>query len=320
MFNNQPESHRPDTKHTPTFKSLLDLVGVSTRKPFDPVHERDASLMRPVTSGAKTPAPVLSLPELRNIIKSNPESTVIVSDLHGYVELLEHVMNELEIRRNGGNRTVRVGSIGDLIDGRTDGDTKTLQFAAKELDFLVAGNHEVAFMGGPRFGGMPDSDPQQLGVALHELVEREILVAAQEICGVLLTHAGVNTAYARSDAKTTAAFLNNEWQTFLASPKLRCNVLRTPAGLLASSPLRSGGSLSDLSSAIPPGCLWQAWEELLLKYPKTFRQIIGHSPRGTIEASLDDVLINIDAAGYRLGIAVITKEKQVILGSDFKTP
>ncbi|MBN8550373.1 MAG: metallophosphoesterase [Deltaproteobacteria bacterium] len=261
----------------------------------------------------------MTLHELKDLIGKSPETTIVFSDVHGYVELLERAMDELEIRRETphGKRTVRVGSIGDLIDGRSDGDARTLEFAKQELDFVIAGNHEVALMGGPSFAGQPSSDKQGLGPVLYELAYAGILKAALGASGVLLTHAGVNASYSLQNAELTAELLNKQWEEYLVSPKVRSRMLRQPAALLAPSPLRSGGSLSDLKNQASPGCLWQSWEELLINYPKSFRQIIGHSPRGRIESSQDEVLTNIDVAGYRVGIAVITKGGQIVLGSDF---
>lgn len=308
-----PDDPRP--LHLPPLLGFIDEARSST---FDPIQERQDSLRQPVTPGAKAAEPVLDLIQLREVIRRNPQATVVFSDVHGYVELLQGVMTTLGIRRSDPIRPARVGSIGDLIDGRNERDGMTIDFAKEELDFVLAGNHEVAFLGGPRFGGQPASDKNNLTRSLGELVELKLLVAAEASSGVLLTHAGVNQAYAKRDALTTATYLNAKWEKFLTTPRARSRMLREPAALLAPSPLRSGGSLDDLSSSPAPGCFWQAWRELLVSYPQQFCQIVGHSPRGRIETSLDNTLINIDAAGYRLGIAVIAQNGEVTLGSDFQ--
>lgn len=211
---------------------LLDLGDFSRKPKFDPIRERDESLKMPVTPGAKAASPILTLPELRVKIQEHPEATVVISDVHGYVELLNHVAAELGVRRQDTTRPKSVGSIGDLIDGRTKTDADALLYAERELDFVVAGNHEMAYMGGPSFGRQPPFDTASLGVSLHRLASQEILVAAQVAYGVLLTHGGINTAYAKSSAEATAESLMVDWQTFLTQPRGRSRMTREPAVLL----------------------------------------------------------------------------------------
>jgi hypothetical protein len=63
--------------------------------------------------------------------------------------------------------------------------------------------------------------------------------------------------------------------------------------------------------------MWQPWKTFLSDHPTKFRQIVGHSPLGRMESSLDGKIYNIDAAGYRLGLTLITPSRKLIFGSDF---
>jgi hypothetical protein len=201
-------------------------------------------------------------------------------------------------------------SVGDLIDGRSEDDERTLLFGTKVFDCIVAGNHEVSYLGGRRFKGQPLDDPEELQELLREAARKGVLQPSYRSEDVLVTHAGVNRYFARNaPIDDVVGKLSSAWESFLQQPRSRGTAI-----LNGPSPHRGG------HERYHPGCWWQDWTELLLDYPKQFRQIVGHSPRGHIERSLDGRLHNIDAAGFRLGIAVVTAAGTIEVGSDFIPP
>lgn len=265
------------------------------------------SLEKGVTPGAIRP-PHYTLEELATVIGRDAGSLVMVSDVHGQPELLAESLERLGLLREGSRvgAGVTLGSIGDLVDGRSfDGDQACLEMADL-FDVYLPGNHEAAIMGGGTFDGLPAPHMiPDLGRGLDRLAWQGKMPAALSFAGILISHAGVHREVLEHSSPDDAVRAADElWTGFLGS---RQNI---PDELFALDGLRGGSSSRG-------GLLWQDWRSLLENAPLSYRQMVGHSPRGSCETDPSGRLTLIDTAGGRIGIAVISPKGEIRVGSSW---
>jgi hypothetical protein len=222
---------------------------------------------------------------------------MVISDVHGSVDLLDTTLQRLGIIDSGGNRlnpNVHLLSIGDLVDGRNPQDGETLERASNWFDTVLVGNHEAAILGYGHFDGLDKKDPELVGLLREQIYEGRIKLA-HNAHGTLLTHAGVSGQSPYPDIDTAEYYLNKEWERTTLAPG------HLPRELFALDRHRGGGSAQG-------GALWQDWRGLL-ESPTDYSQIVGHSPLGSPETNPSGRVACIDQGGERLGVALLGEEE-----------
>ena len=286
-------------------------------KVHDPLQYRAESLLWSDTPGAVAVENVLSLSQLKAIIDSYPGCTVVVSDIHGYIDLLRNTLLGLGLITPSDERIlgpVKLVGIGDAVDGRRATDFETAKLVRSVFDLLVGGNHDVAHLGGPSFEGMVGQRPE-VSLELKRMAQSGQLVAALAVGDILLTHAGVHSDLFNDtlDPQEIADRLNNEWFDFLRNSKNQSELL------FEVSAYRIENEERKARAPLGGGVLWEDWRNLVDHHPTNFRQIVGHTNVGRPERSKSGLVYAIDVAGYRLGIAVITPSGEIHIGSDYTT-
>ncbi|WP_217924857.1 metallophosphoesterase [Miltoncostaea oceani] len=273
--------------------------------------DREEELRFAVLERGQTPDTIrpahYRLDELAKVIAREHGSTVVISDVHGQPQLLADTLGALGLMREG-NRVgggVTLVQIGDLLDGRGgEGDRACLEMACL-FDLVVAGNHEAAIMGGGTFTGLPAPHMiPELGRGLDRLAWQGSLAASFVVGDILISHAGVHRRlFGHTDPRAASKAIESLWHEFLGSRS------RTSAALFGVDGCRGGIELG--------GVLWLDWRNLLDNGPRSYRQIVGHSPRGSCESDYLGRFTLIDTAGARLGVAVITPDGRIRVGSSW---
>jgi hypothetical protein len=206
--------------------------------------------------------------------------TIIVSDLHGNVSLLEDVLHHAVF--SAGDRLIVAG---DLVDVGTD---DTIAMADSLGATVLAGNHEVSAAIGLRIS---PQNPETRAMA-PELARRFASgewPLAVEVEGWLVTHAGVSEALsdvigpAAGDAAAIASTLNEHFRDEISSA-----VRRMPLDYDELGGYRLiGGEL---------GPLWFR-PVSLTHIPSGLRQIVGHTPP---EAVASEHLAALRSRGWLL--------------------
>lgn len=192
--------------------------------------------------------------------------TIVVSDVHGDVALLEAVLLHASFTVDD---TLIVA--GDMIDIGT-GDV--IGYAERSGAVMLPGNHEIAAALGLRISPQNQSSLERGPELMQRILDRAWPLAIA-IEGYLITHAGISTALtdvietAQGDVERIARALNEE---FVAE----CTVL-------SESPPRSWGELSHFR--LIGGQLGPLWFRPLSAHhvPWGVRQIAGHTPPEMLE-------------------------------------
>lgn len=275
---------------------------------YDPHIDLIECLALPVAEGAVR-EPLHSIEELAGLIAADPRCTVAISDVHGWHQLLEEVLFRLGMIDENAQRITETRSttliqVGDGIDGRRfAGDLHTLKLILRVFDRYLAGNHEVAYLrGGPRFAGQTHFFDLEL--ALEKAAAAGLIGVAHAEGDVLFTHAGVHPQLVSlKRARGAAARLERIWAEWLESRS------RSAKPLMAVERRRGGSSVHG-------GVLWQDWRSLLAAPRTSYRQVVGHSPRGAVERDPEGRLFCFDTGGWRLAVAVCWPDGRLVFGSD----
>jgi hypothetical protein len=244
-----------------------------------------------------------------------PSSVVIISDVHAQRDRLLNTLTSLGLLNGSAERVrndITLVQIGDLIDGRDPLDIQILEDGRNWFDIIICGNHEAAYLDGPDFMGyQPNPTLKQ---QLKRLLWEDKLVGAYNAHGHLITHAGASGEYWHQEASADdlAQSINRRWREW-------AEMLRPGQAypeLFAMDETR--GTSYGLAGG---GVMWADWTVLLGEGEHrinegSVKQIVGHSPRGRMEESEDGMVINLDVAGARLGVAVISPDGQVYTGAD----
>lgn len=157
------------------------------------------------------------------------KNTIILGDTHGgFDAIVNTLMAAGAIDRAGEkNPDWRVVHVGDLANMAPQGrdfrgfiseDLETLAFADTVIDDLVVGNHEVFYSHGLPMGWKGMAEFHELHPDLlpfmHGMVRRGKYVAAVEVDGMLVTHAGLHPKWLAyrypNDPVKVAEMLNDE--------------------------------------------------------------------------------------------------------------
>lgn len=235
---------------------------------------------------------VLTLEQASQLLE--PGVCVVISDVHGNIELLQNTLQRLNITDSNNVRTnpeYKLVSVGDLIDGREATDFNTLEFGDQIFDHIICGNHEAAFLGGPTFD--MQREVPELTHGLRRMLWTQRLDAAIEEQGVLISHAGYN----HTNPQQAAQKIQEEWLNHCQR--------EDPTNKLLFAIDRFRGGMSHKG-----GVMWESWKNKVIESQGV--QIVGHTPLGESEKTKNSY--NIDLTGNRLGIAII-KQGQIIIAS-----
>jgi hypothetical protein len=261
-----------------------------------------------VTPGAKR-LPMVSAQQLGARWREQPESVLVISDVHSDLPGLQRFLGALGAVDADGVRshTGQLIQVGDLMDGRDPLDLDTLRYGAEVFDRLICGNHEAAYLGGKTFSGQrfqPEVERE-----LGQLTRDGKLDAAFSAHGVLVVHGGAHPAhFPQTDPSEVAQTLNEQFvEFFYRRPE------RPPAQFFEHTAHGGRGG-----SGINGGAFWCDWRQLVGAdaHSAEYRQVVGHSPLHGAEASADDQVVCIDLGGRRLGAALILPAGEVVVGSD----
>jgi hypothetical protein len=188
---------------------------------------------------------------------------VVIGDVHARENALRALLARLGVldsrsRRRAGFWIVQVG---DLLDrrARPEANLRTARLAAAALDVVVAGNHEVDMLADP---------VSRHGAALATLAARGWPLAAAEVGGWVITHAGIHPELTHGlprRAEDCAAEINDRWHR--RSPQHIGDPLFDWVG-----PARGGISPYG-------GLFWQSHSEWPPKGHTPWGQICGHVPQ-----------------------------------------
>lgn len=254
---------------------------------------------------------------------TSDETLVAVGDVHGHHELLGTLLREVGVPNDDGAR--RPGftcvQVGDLLDLREDGydqDLQTLKLARKWFDRIVIGNHELPYLSPIRVGflGMIDDIAgTELGRMIEETMQEGRFVAACELGGWLVTHAGLDPTFLYGRGPLTDA-AQKELREHAASAEQMAAHLNerfgerlVPRFLLDSDPLfdwvsMEGGGVAPLGSIF--WCRWLELRKHTVSHQLPFGQIVGHTPpKDAIEpVCFMSRLWNVDLPGPQLAALV----------------
>lgn len=195
--------------------------------------------------------------------------TIVVGDLHQKAELVLGSV-DAAMAAKGAEEAVFLGDYCDEWGSTPAHARSSLEClrgwaASRAADgfviHLLIGNHDAGYLGGTPCSGAYRRGAAKVSAGLRRLP----LEAACAVDGMLLTHAGLTTAWAEMngidarDARAAADGLNR--------------MLRRAGGILELSscgPGRGGPGV--------PGPLWADRRELALDAVPGFSQIVGHSP------------------------------------------
>lgn len=148
--------------------------------------------------------------------------TIVISDIHGYPELIEHALEHAQFR-HGEDRFIFAG---DFMDGGP-GAERALEIIEELADVVLLGNHEMAAMFGMEIHpqnedsfGFADRLTERMLDLDGSFGERWKLACEEQ--GVLVSHSCFSAAFAPEfeesgrDLKVFAERLNSEFRVVLA--------------------------------------------------------------------------------------------------------
>lgn len=206
--------------------------------------------------------------------------TIVVSDLHGSVTLLEYVFAHA-----GFSPEDRLVIAGDFIDVGTDDVLGAARAAGAET---LAGNHEVAAATGLRIAPQ-NPDSLERGAEFASAILSGELPIATAAEGWLITHGGLSSAFADliahhgGDADAIAAELNRRFRDEVTEA-------------LDSAPLTAEHLDRFPIIGSESGPLWFRPTDLTL-VPRGLNQVVGHTPPELFSAA---ELAELEMLGWRL--------------------
>lgn len=196
--------------------------------------------------------------------------TFVVPDAHGNWRLVRGLLEQEEIIDIDGKRiveaevfVVQLGDLANCVAESINHDLKALELVGPVIDLMLVGNHEHPYFGGPPFRGFwPDEQVKRAILRLHDY---ELIRAAHEVDGILLTHAGVaaDIVLEDADAARWSEMLNEAWR---ADPR---HHLFSLIGHRRGGMTRCGG------------VLWSDWRE---PHSLAIPQVFGHTVGNTFRA------------------------------------
>ena len=156
---------------------------------------------------------------------------------------------------------------GDMLDRGTGSPAAVLEriFAIPHVTVL-AGNHELAYLGGPVYRGMREEGGQRVAPQLRDLVIDGLLRAATSIGDILCAHGGVSRDFWRAELEPTCGISAQK-----AAAELNRRFVRAVVRKDFSDP-----AFAALDSDTP-GPFWaSAREDLLDRDLPPFDQVVGH--------------------------------------------
>lgn len=185
--------------------------------------------------------------------------TFVCPDTHGCYPLLLGLLQQAGIVDKIGTRidyearTVHLGDLANCVARDRDADLRCLRRAASWFDVLIVGNHEYPYLGGSGFAGFMHF-PE-----VERAITRLDWQPALAVGDTLLTHAGVNPAWALpDDAAEAEDVLRAAWQTNRTHPYFK-----------QVGAARGG-------QAMYGGILWSDFDRE--RRDTAFRQVHGHTP------------------------------------------
>lgn len=210
--------------------------------------------------------------------------TFVIPDLHGSRTLAAELLEQEGLIKNPDNpvrlrHDVTVMQLGDLcngVAGSINADLYALKLVELGIiDFMLVGNHEHPYFGGPAFSGFHWF--AELKSALLKLNDRGKIRVAHEINGILLTHAGVTIDVDQVDqwklgsnkARELANGLNYLWDS-----RDYTHAMFSAIGARRGGQYRFGG------------VLWSDWAE---EKSHLFPQIFGHTVGDNYRIEYSDI-------------------------------
>jgi hypothetical protein len=249
-------------------------------------------------------------PQPRAAPISSQEKVAICGDTHGNWAILKDVLVAAGVIDAAGVRDpsfARVIHIGDLMDGRRSYlDRQTLEFAEPIFDEVLIGNHEAAYLGGTKFDGMEQIDPESLRL-LNRWEREGKLVVATSVDDWLLTHGGLDPALtlARAGADIAEAAevasvveeLNEIWRFHRHGDAF---------GECFTQVGHDRGGSSNYG-----GVLWNDFTRLVRSESAgRYKQVVGHTPQKEGVISPEGLIVNVDvgrAGGRAASCLVVDK-------------
>jgi hypothetical protein len=188
---------------------------------------------------------------------------LVIGDVHARVDVLRALLDGLGVldARGRRRRGFWIVQVGDLLDRRAtpEANLRTARLAAKALDVVLAGNHEVDILSGGHAAH---------GAALATLAARGWPQAAAEVGGWVVTHAGIHpelTHGLSAHAAECVAEINDRWHRRSARPT--ADPLLDWVGPARGGISPYGGVFWGAGSEWPPGSR------------SPWGQIYGHAPQ-----------------------------------------
>jgi hypothetical protein len=201
---------------------------------------------------------------------------VVIGDIHGDVVGLGALLQAIRVidadrRRQDGFWVVQLGDLLHMGHRQMVRDRDTALLADGVVDVQLVGNHELWHAYGLDAGFFHGIDPDvypETREALRRWIDRGQLLAACDIDGWLISHAGVHSCYASGlarDAASAAEQINERFRRRLSSRK---------AVALFDAVGYSRGGVSEHG-----GIFWEDFKLLARDATNPWRQIVGHTPQ-----------------------------------------
>lgn len=214
--------------------------------------------------------------------------TFIFGDMHGRWDFLEKLLQAAGIMDEDGQVMDKglVISIGDLINGTMmdiNNDTEMITKAKDVVDLWVAGNHEACYTF-PHLGFQGFVPSPIIQTEYNGWMRSGKLVPCVQIGELLITHAGVNKAFAFNTAKEAHDAIWDVWENYFqfadpipggSRPLGKPEPWQFKGQRYQWSWLLDGITHDRGGNAAVGGVLWDDWSQ-----PKNtnFSQIMGHTP------------------------------------------
>jgi Calcineurin-like phosphoesterase len=207
----------------------------------------------------------------------DPELTrVVIGDIHGDVVGLGALLQAIGVidadaRRQEGFWVVQLGDLLHMGHGEMVRDRDTALFSNGLFDVQLVGNHELWHAYGlevGRFAGIDDDVYPETREMVRSWIDDDQLLAACELDGWLVSHAGVHSCYASGlprDPSAAADRINERFRRRLS--------VRRPVALFDAIGYDRGGSSEH------GGIFWEDFELLARNEANPWRQIVGHTPQ-----------------------------------------
>lgn len=147
----------------------------------------------------------------------------VIADAHGNADLVrklleqEGIVDPIDGRIDDVVTVVQLGDLANCVAASTQNDIHALDLVILGLiDFILIGNHEHPYFGGPAFSGYwPDGEVRR---RLYQIRDRGAMKAAHAVGDVLVSHAGLTSYWLREfgawgmSAVEIADLTNGVWE------------------------------------------------------------------------------------------------------------